>query len=306
MSFTNDVKEDLINISSEDISTSMAEVEAMIRLSSEISIIGDFKISTTFSSMSILRRFIKLLKLKYKMEYEIESRVVNRLDNRQLFTVNIRNCKNMIEDFKLLYIKQFEDYNAEEIKAYLRGAFLVKGSVNDPHSKNSHLEISSSNDNEIILIQKMMNSFELNSRISKRKSTYISYIKSKQAIGDFLYLIGVSAKMEYYEDAIITKEIMATAKRSINLDLANQKKTNEASVEQLKVIEYIEYNYPLEKLDPKLLMVMKVRKENKEASLSELLDIIHENYDKELTKSGLNHRFRRLKEIMEEFKNKDL
>ena len=67
---------------------------------------------------------------------------------------------------------------------------------------------------------------------------------------------------------------------------------------QLKAIQYIEYHFDLSKLDNKLLMVMKVRKDNKEASLSELLDIIHEEFDPFLTKSGLNHRLRKLKELM--------
>jgi DNA-binding protein WhiA len=111
--------------------------------------------------------------------------------------------------------------------------------------------------------------------------------------------------MEYYENTIITKEIKATAKRTINLDVANQNKTNKAALEQLKYIEYIEYNYPLEKLDSKLLMVMKVRLDNKEASLTELLDIIHEEYDPYLTKSGLNHRFRKLKEMALELQDDD-
>jgi DNA-binding transcriptional regulator WhiA len=37
----------------------------------------------------------------------------------------------------------------------------------------------------------------------------------------------------------------------------------------------------------------------------DLLDIIHEEYDPKLTKSGLNHRFRRIKEIALEYKKKD-
>ena len=66
----------------------------------------------------------------------------------------------------------------------------------------------------------------------------------------------------------------------------------------------MEYYYPLEKLDPKLLLVMKVRKENPEASFSELIAIINQNYDESITKSGLNHRFRKIKEIAQQHENK--
>ena len=194
--------------------------------------------------------------------------------------------------------------SVEQKTAYLRGAFLVRGTVNDPASKSSHLEISSVNEGEIVFVQKIMNSLDFNARISKRKNYLIAYIKAKNTIGTFLYAIGAQASMEYYEDMIITKEIKATALRSVNLDVANQDKTNEASKEQLKYIQFLEYNYPLGELDSKLLMVMKVRKDYPEHSLTQLLEIIHEEYDPKLTKSGLNHRFRKLKEIAVEFKEK--
>ena len=71
--------------------------------------------------------------------------------------------------------------------------------------------------------------------------------------------------------------------------------------QQIKYIKYIEMNFQLEKLDPKLLMVMKVRKENPEASLNELVDIINEVYEDNITKSGLNHRLRKLKELAIDF-----
>jgi DNA-binding protein WhiA len=112
--------------------------------------------------------------------------------------------------------------------------------------------------------------------------------------------------MNYYENTIITKEIAASAKRSINLDIANQDKTNNAAKEQLKYIEYLTYNYPLEELDSKILMVMKVRSEHPEHSLTQLLDVIHDEYDPNLSKSGLNHRFRRIKELALEHKNKKI
>ena len=89
--------------------------------------------------------------------------------------------------------------------------------------------------------------------------------------------------------------------RTINLDIANQNKTNMASKEQVKYLNYLYMNYPLGELDPKLLMVMKVRLEHPEDSLQELLEIIHEDYEPNLSKSGLNHRLKRLKEIAKNF-----
>ena len=305
MSFSQNVKEDLLKKVNEDPISDKMQIEAMLRFSSEIILGLPPKLAFTSKLMSVLRNFITLIKKYYEVEYEIESRTVSRLDHHTVFTCTIyKGAKEIIDDFNL--IKESSSIRNGELSdeakiAYLRGAFLVKGTVNDPNSKSSHLEISSLNEAEILYIQKLMNSFEFEARIAKRKNYLITYIKAKSAIGDFLYLLGATSSMEYYEDVIITKEIKTTALRSINLDVANQDKTNEAAKEQLKIIKFIEYNYPLERLDPKLLMVMKVRKENPWHSLSELLNIIHETYDPNLTKSGLNHRFRKLKEIAKDY-----
>ena len=304
MSFSTNVKNDLLRVKT-DIK---AELKGLLDFGSEVTLGSGMKIIFSSNNLSVTRKFISLVKdLHEDFSFELLSRVINRLDNRTIYSceVDTDTSKKIVEDFKLLQndIVSFDD----DVKkaAYLRGAFLVKGSVNDPGSKTSHLEISSNSENNIINIQRIFNEFELDARISKRKNNLIVYLKKKQTIGDFLYLIGVTTAMEYYENTIITKEIMATAKRTINLDVANQNKTNKAALEQLKYIEFLEYNYPLERLDSKLLMVMKVRIENKEASLTELLDIIHDEYDPNLTKSGLNHRFRKLKEIALDYQDKD-
>ena len=107
--------------------------------------------------------------------------------------------------------------------------------------------------------------------------------------------------MNEFENIVIKRGLAADVNRLLNIDVANQQKTNNAAKEQLKYIKYIEMNFQLEKLDPKLLMVMKVRKENPEASLNELVNIINEIYEENITKSGLNHRLRKLKELALDF-----
>lgn len=307
MSFNLDVKEDLIQVYTESEFASRLELEALLRFSSEIVFGVPMRLEVTLSTMGIMRHFLTLCKRFYKIETVVASRVINRFDNKTTFTCSISSgAEQIIKDFNLFGSESEYRKKAtlqDDEVCYLRGAFLARGSVNDPMAKNSHFEISTTVESEILYIQKIMNHFELNARVSKRKNLLIAYIKAHDAIGEILYRMGASSSMAYYEDSIITKEIKATAHREVNLDVANQDKTNKAALEQLKIIEYLEYNYPLDKLDSKLLMVMKVRKDYKEHSLSQLLDVIHEEYDPNLTKSGLNHRFRKLKELYLELKN---
>ena len=303
MSFSADVKEDLLQVNINEEVEKTALIASMLRFGGEIILGRNLRLSFTCNSMNIVRYLIKLLKEKFEFTYEIASRTISRLDNHTVFTCMILDgADRIIKSFNIMGEQKDFETDAGKV-AYLRGAFLVRGSVNDPNSKSSHLEISYSSDTEILYVQKLMNSFELNARIAKRKNNFIAYIKSKDVIGEFLYLVGASKSMEYYQDIVITKEIKATAKRTINLDVANQGKTNKAAQQQLAAMQYLEYNYPLEKLDNKLLMVMKVRMDNPEASLNEMLDVIHEEFDPNLTKSGLNHRLKRLIELAESEKN---
>ncbi len=309
MSFSTNVKEDILKFNNIDSKALKLTLEAMLRFSGEIVISKPLKLNFSSNNLSIVTYLIKNLKKLYEFEYEIEQRKIERFDNSITYRASIIGANKIIEDMNLAKDSSKEKdeiFSDEEYMAsYLRGAFLSRGSVNDPKSKNGHLEISSTNTKEIIFIQKIMNEFELNARVTKRKTYTVCYIKKRESIADLLYRLGATATMNYYQDILITKEIKANAKRSINLDIANQYKTNASAEEQLKYIKYLEYNYPLSEMDPKLLMVMKVRKEHPEHSLSQLLDIIHDEYDPKLTKSGLNHRFRKLKEIALDYAKKD-
>jgi DNA-binding protein WhiA len=311
MSFATTVKDDLLKVNPTEKNENLAMLEALLRFGGEVIISRPVRLSFTCNNMAVVRHVVKLAKMYYDIDFEIESRIVKRFDNHTVFTCVItKGADQIIKDLSLLtldsYIKNLCSDNEEIMINYIRGAFLVKGTVNDPMSKDSHLEITSITEGEILFVQRLMNYFELNARITRRKNYLVLYIKAKEAIGDFLYRMGATASMSYYENVIITKDISANTRRTMILDIANQGKTNAAAVEQLKYIKYLEYNYPLEKLDPKILMVMKVRKEHPECSLTEMLDIINDIYDEKITKSGLNHRLRKIKEIaLEHMEAKD-
>lgn len=309
MSFSTNVKDDILKVNSIDEKALKLTLEAMLRFAGEIVISKPLKLTFSSNSLNIVTFLIKSLKKIYDFEYEIEQRKIERFDNSLTYRVLIIGADKIIEELGLALdaSKERESIfdDEEYLISYLRGAFLARGSVNDPKGKNGHFEISSTNQAEILFVQRIMNKFELNARVTKRKTYTVCYIKSREAIGDLLYRLGATSTMNYYQDVLITKEIAANAKRSINLDIANQDKTNASALEQLKYIKYLEYNYPLDTLDSKLLMVMKVRMDHPEHSLTQLLDVIHDEYDPRLTKSGLNHRFRKLKEIAIEHAKKD-
>ena len=306
MSYSFDVKEDILKFNTEA-SQHLLELQALLRFSGEVIISNPLKLSFTSTNMQVIRYFITLVKQFYTdVEYVLTSRQQQKLNKQTFYSCVISNCaKIIIEDLGILdpvpYNKEEIMDNPNLIVAYLRGAFLAKGSVNDPVTSNYHLEIVTDKESEALFIQRIMNYYEINARIAKRKNSLIVYIKEKDTIIDFLRRLGANVTMNKFENIVIKRSLAADVNRLLNIDVANQQKTNNAAKEQLKYIKYIEMNFQLEKLDPKLLMVMKVRKDNPEASLNELVEIINEIYEDNITKSGLNHRFRKLKELALDF-----
>ena len=296
MSFSFDVKEDILKINMEA-SSHLIELEAWLRLVGEI-------------YLSPIRLICSSSNLHYtNMSFKIVSKVQQKLNHKTMYSCIIEDAgQTIIEDLNLLepvtLRKEEILHDAKMSISYLRGAFLAKGSVNDPNTSNYHLEIMVDQEAEALFLQRIMNSYNLNARIAKRRNHLIVYIKEKDRIVEVLRRLGANVTMNEFENAMIKREISANINRALNTDVANQQKTNISAQEQLKYISYLELNYPLERLDPKLLLVMKVRKENKEASLNELVYLINDKYNEQITKSCLNHRFRKIKEIALDYKER--
>ena len=302
MSYSSDVKDEISALPLKNLIEQMYELEGMLRLASEIIIEADgIKISFQTANANVARRFLNLLKNYIKCDISIASKKVNRLNQNNIYYININSMSDaLLEEFGLLTNSPNTDEivsSSETIAAYLRGAFLVKGSVNSPSSSNYHLEIYTTSSEESVFIQALMNHFDLNAKITKRRDNYIIYMKALESIKDFLRIIGSVQAVFMLEEAQIERELHSNVQRKLNIEVANDSKALKSAQEQLKYIRYIEYNYQLEKLDGRLLLIMKVRKQNPEASLNELIDILASKYDEVITKSGLNHRFRKIKEI---------
>lgn len=296
MSFASDVKTELTKIKNEDC-CKKALLSALLQLSSEISInINGAHVTFKTMNNSIARLFISLVKELYDLPINIIMTKQN-LTKNDVFNVVVDDAKNLISDFEL-FNKDYQHYNKYTKndcckKAYIRGAFLANGSINDP-KKSYHLEIKCRNEELAIYIQMLLNGNRLNARISKRREELIVYIKEAQAIADFLYIVGASKAYFSFEDIRVNKDLSNLVNRKNNCEIANEVKAINAAKQQLEDIKILENT---EGVDQKLIEVMNIRKNNPTATLVELLEIYKTEYGKEITKSCLNHRFRRIHEL---------
>lgn len=306
MSYCTDVKEDILKLNT-DASSHFVELEACLRLGAEVVISNPMRLIYSSSNIHVMRYFISLVKKLYSnITYQLESRTLQKLNHQTIYSCVIgEGSQTILVEMALLEpisARKDEILESEQLmKAYIRGAFLSKGSVNDPKTSNYHLEICTTKELEALFLQRALNHFDLNARIAKRRGNLIVYLKEKDKIVDCLRYIGANVTMNEFENIIIKRDFSAHINRQMNIDVANQQKTNKSAKDQIKYIKYLENHYPIEKLDQKLLIVMEARKANPEASLSELIVILNRDYEEGITKSGLNHRLRKLKEIALDF-----
>lgn len=224
-------------------------------------------------------------------------------NNKKMFETDSRLAK-----YHVTYDNKQNDFDYSLITGelrniYLAGLFVARGSVNDPNTTKYHFEMPISNSKKAVFALNLINQEPFNAKIIKRHAKYVIYIKDAEKIVDILRILGALNQAFNYEDIRIQRDFNNSLNRVINCEVANEQKAFVAAREQLKYIKYLEYNYPLETLDIKIITLMKVRKDNPEATLNELIDIIQNKYGENLSKSGLYHRFEKIKKIAEEHYN---
>ena len=127
-------------------------------------------------------------------------------------------------------------------------------------------------------------------RISRRRNNYIVYLKSGDAISDFLAFTGAHTSALHFEDARLYKSIRNDANRATNAEIANQRKTIHAFLEFQDSVERIQQAEAMGKLSPALREVIRVRMAHPDASLKALGDML----DPPVSKSAVAHRVQRI------------
>lgn len=300
MSFTSNVKNEVSKIVT-------TETENITELSAIIKNIGtlknDIKIQT--ENANVARKIFELVKDIFNVTPRIIVRKGYNFNKNYLYILEIHkkvdqiiNTLELTQNLPKEYI-----YSDDSLKkAYLRGVFLSVGSINDPKKSRYHLEFMIDNLEYAKFLTDMLNEFNLNSKFIRRDNRYMIYMKEAEKIGDFLRIIGATTSLFYYEDIRIYRDHKNMTNRLNNCEQANVDKIIETANSQIKDIEKIENIGGLDLLDEKTKEAAIYRKKYPESSLLELSEIISIETGKSITKSGLYHRFNKIKEIASRIK----
>ena len=307
MSFTTNIKEEISSFKNTK-SELIAELSGYIRNNGNIQ---DNMITMSTENKWIMERVSNSLKDFYNIDIPIETVENLNFSKKDLYQIKISlTNEKCLKELGILddnnkYLDTVPSYIVganEEIRGYLRGVFLACGSINDPKTSRYHMELLVERPSEAVFVQQLLNLFDLNAKILNRDKGYMIYIKEAERISDFIKIIGANKAVLYYEDIRVYRDKKNNTNRLNNMEQANMDKVIETANSQLKDIEIIEKNDGLVLLDDKVLIALKYRKKYPEASLKELAEIISLETNKSITKSGLNHRLKKIEDLANQFR----
>lgn len=308
VSYASDVKKELTSIKVHP-EHGKAELAAFLRMNGVLNIHNhQYSLDITTENPAIARRIFTLIKEAYDVEpLLIVSRKMKLKKNNQYLVRLQQNLTFVMKDLDILSDEGLVTRIPQKIRqsetlamSYLRGAFLAGGSVNNPETSRYHLEIYSAyKDHNEDLLWLMNHYFSLNAKITSRRSGYIVYLKEAEKIGDFLHIVGALNAMLAFEDLRIMRDMRNSVNRLVNCDTANLKKTANAAAKQVEDIEVIMNNGKFDDLPEKLATLANFRMKNPELSLKELAEKIPGG---PLSKSGVNHRFKKIHDIAQEYR----
>ena len=303
MSFTSNIKNEISNIEYGH-SEKMAELSAALNIGVKI---YDDRFEIYTENVSVARRLYKLIKEIYHVDIEMDTSGVNSLRKNKLVLMSVHDKVDLIledlcikEGNKRIYVPA--SYLVDEDKdkqAYLRGVFLMCGSINDPKTSRYHAEFVISNVDTAQFVNKLLNEMYFNSKVIKRDKNYMVYIKEAEKISDFIKLLNATTSLFYYEDIRIYRDHKNMTNRLNNCEQANVDKSMNASREQLDLISKLREIRDFDLLDDKIKDICIYKEKYPESSMAELAEIISSETERPITKSCINHRFRKIKEIVE-------
>ncbi len=237
-----------------------------------------------------------------KMYYSAQLSVAD--SNIILKQCGISDGQYTIYDDVSSYVKE----DLERAKCYIRGLFLATGRLSIPEigsekRQGYHLEMMLSSEKSCDATIELLKNIGICEHASKVTRGYnVSvYVKSMEDISDFVAAMQSSEAVLKLQEVIVERDVRNNVNRSSNCSIANLDKTIKANSQMVLDIMLIRDKLGLENLSDQLQEAAVARLGNPEKSLNELVEVM----SNAPTKSGLQHRFRKLKEIAQDIRDKE-
>lgn len=258
----------------------------------------DATVNVKITDDSTSQKLISLLGTLYKITPEI--RTINRGCFR---STELTFKSHSICDFLNSCDKLNDDGQVELLEKTLRcnnccsafiGAVLCScGTVSDP-KKSYTLEFRCPNEKRARMICHAISKFGLSTPcLTQRRGAVGLFYRNENAIEDVLTACGASNALFTFFDVAVEKDLRNKENRATNCVAKNISKSVNAATMQILSIEALIAADLFDDLPDELKRTAKLRLENSDVSLMELVEL----HVPKISKSGLNHRLSKLIDI---------
>lgn len=313
MSFSSEVKEELIRVVNTARHCQIAEIAAIVGLCGRVQIteFDEYRLLVHTENSGVARKYYSLLKEAFQITASLLIKRNIYLKKAHTYIVKIDNHDEAVRVLKATKLMDSHGEVGGEIsqinhfvlqrecckRAFIRGAFLAAGSISDPE-KSYHFEIVCTYEEKAKQLQEIINTFHLDAKIVLRKKYYVVYIKEGAMLVDMLNIMEAHVSLMKLENVRILKDMRNSVNRRVNCETANINKTVSAAMKQVEDIKYIEETIGFEQLSDGLAEIAKLRLSQPEATLKELGAMLNPP----VGKSGVNHRLRKLSNMADDLR----
>jgi DNA-binding protein WhiA len=307
MSFSSRTKEELCQLRIKKNCCRLAALSAFIQMAGSLQLAGGGKkrLRMNSESYTVARWCMQLGTQSFPVEAQVLVREHKRLGKNRSFSIVFGGAAidDLMTETGLLNkteegyeltggVPEFVEQNECCRRAFLRGAYLGSGSLSDP-AKGYHLEFVARSEAMAEGLWTLLEEYDLNAKLMLRKGNSVVYLKESEKITEFLTLIGASGAILELENVKVYKDFRNNLNRQVNCETANIQKTVTAASRQVENIRYLINSGVFNRLPQSLREAAEVRVNNPDATLKELGEMLCEP----VSKSGMNHRLRKLDEI---------
>ncbi len=290
MSFSGNVKKELLAIIPGARHCQIAELSAMIRFLGNEEDASCGTLCLHSENSAVLEKCFTLFEKAFNIELVVKKGGSPKKSSQSLVLQDAAVLSDVLSATMGYGVLQQECCR----RAFLRAAFLASGSISTPE-KYYHLEIVSSNETDSRVLQQVMQSFQLEAKVVRRKKDYVVYLKEGEQIVTMLGEMGANVSFLNLESIRVMKEMRGSVNRRVNCETANLNKTIISSVKQVEDIRYIEAHGGLGTLKPQLREMAEIRLRYPDTPLA----LLGQYLNPPIGKSGVNHRLKKLSEIAE-------
>ena len=308
MSYTSKIKDEIIHQELKNTSK-IYFLTSFIKYASRLQ---NNELTFTLENPGVARIIYKLINEEFNIRPGIIIRIQKRFKTKQIYILSIKKDLDLIYkkcNIKIkngILVNDLVDLKTiDEKKWFLKGTFLACGSVSDPKTSGYHMELVFNTKKNSDFISSILHEFNINSKVIKRTNKYMVYIKVSEEISDTLKLFEVNNALFYFEDVRTQKDHINMVNRLNNCEQANQDKTIKTGIEQIKNINYLKENDLITLLDEKTQLIINYREKYPELSYQELAEVISMESGYKITKSGINHHFIKMRDLIERHKKKN-